>query len=307
MREFSEQVPDSLAGERLDRLLSFIGNLSRNEAAKMIRSNLVSVNGRTVDRPSFKISLNDRVHFLLEEREENLEIKPDPSIDFKVIHSDPDFLVVNKPAGLVVHPGAGNFSGTLVNGLLASNPSISEVGEKNRPGIIHRLDKNTSGLLLVANTKEAYEFFTEEMSKRNIKRFYKALVFGVPDGPVGVIDAPIGRSTKNRKKMAIVSNGKHAITTYKFEDEWKVPNVSLLEVEIETGRTHQIRVHLSSIGNPVVGDDVYGGNRNDFGLKRQFLHAFKLSFLHPRTGEECEFEIPLPDELQSVLLSFGEN
>ena len=118
--------------------------------------------------------------------------------------------------------------------------------------------------MLVANTKEAYEFFTEEMSKRNIKRFYKALVFGVPDGPVGVIDAPIGRSTKNRKKMAIVSNGKHAITTYKFQEEWKVPNVSLLEVEIETGRTHQIRVHLSSIGNPVVGDDVYGGNRNDF-------------------------------------------
>ena len=235
------------------------------------------------------------------------EIEADSSIDFKVIASDVDFFVIDKPAGLVVHPGAGNSSGTLVNGLLAISPEIRDIGEKNRPGVVHRLDKGTSGLLLAAKTDLGYQFFVDQLSQHKIKRVYKALVWGVLDGPEGIIDAPIGRSSKNRKKMAIVSNGKRAKTTYRVSESWASSNVSLLELELETGRTHQIRVHLSSIGNPVVGDEIYGVNRNNLALKRQFLHAHKLCFEHPRTGSTCEFESPLPEDLKNVLATLDEN
>ena len=307
LKEFNETVPVSLSGERLDRLLSFISSISRSEASKLIRGNGVSVNGNRVDRPSFKVSVDDFVEFSIDDSEIDLEITPDASIDFEIVHSDSDFLVVNKPAGLVVHPGAGNSSGTLVNGLLAYDPKIEGVGQKNRPGIIHRLDKGTSGLLLVATTNEAYQFFLNEMQERNIERMYKALVWGLPDGPEGIVDAPIGRSSKNRKKMGIVSNGKPSRSLYRVLKSWDFSQVSLLEIELETGRTHQIRVHLSSIGNPVVGDEVYGGRRKDLGLERQFLHAYKLCITHPRTGSICEFESSLPEELNSLLDTFDEN
>ena len=162
MNEFNEVVHDSLEGERLDRLIAFIGNISRSEASTLIRDGEVRVNGESITRPSFKVSIANQIEFSIQESEMNPEIEADSSIDFAVIHSDPDFLVVDKPAGLVVHPGAGNSSGTLVNGLLAMTPQIREVGEKTRPGIIHRLDKGTSGLLLVANTADAYQFFVDQ-------------------------------------------------------------------------------------------------------------------------------------------------
>ena len=307
MNEFNEVVHDSLEGERLDRLIAFIGNISRSEASTLIRDGEVRVNGESITRPSFKVSIANQIEFSIQESEMNPEIEADSSIDFAVIHSDPDFLVVDKPAGLVVHPGAGNSSGTLVNGLLAMTPQIREVGEKTRPGIIHRLDKGTSGLLLVANTAGAYQFFVDQLSQHKVRRIYQALVWGVPEGPEGIIDAPIGRSSKNRKKMAIVSNGKLAKTIYFVKESWHSSKVSLLDLELETGRTHQIRVHLSSIGNPVVGDEIYGGNRKNFTLRRQFLHACKLSFEHPRTGNICEFESPLPDDLKNVLAELDKN
>ena len=305
--EFNEVVPDSLEGERLDRLIAFIGNISRSEASSIIKKGQVLINDQSVTRSSFKVSIGNRVEFYVRDDEEATEIEADSSVDFKIIHSDSDFFVIDKPAGLVVHPGAGNLSGTLVNGLLALSPQIRDVGEKNRPGVIHRLDKGTSGLLLAANTNEGYQFFVDELSDRKVKRIYQALVWGVPEGPEGIIDAPIGRSSKNRKKMGIVSKGKNAITTYQVKESWFSSNVSLLELQLETGRTHQIRVHLSSIGNPVVGDDVYGTNRKNLTLRRPFLHASKLSFEHPRTGKACEFESPLPEDLKSVLADLHAN
>ena len=305
--EFNEVVPDSLEGERLDRLIAFIGNISRSEASSIIKKGQVLINDQAVTRSSFKVSIGNRVEFYVRDDEEAAEIEADSSVDFKIIYSDSDFFVIDKPAGLVVHPGAGNLSGTLVNGLLAISPQIRDVGEKNRPGVIHRLDKGTSGLLLAANTNEGYQFFVDELSDRKVKRIYQALVWGVPEGPEGIIDAPIGRSSKNRKKMGIVSKGKNAITTYQVKESWFSSNVSLLELQLETGRTHQIRVHLSSIGNPVVGDDVYGTNRKNLTLRRPFLHASKLSFEHPRTGKACEFESPLPEDLKSVLADLHAN
>ena len=306
LNEFNEVVNDSLEGERLDRLISFIGNISRSEASTLIRDNGVFVNGETVTRPSFKVAVGNQIKFSTRESEINQEIKADSTIDFTVIHADPDFFVVDKPAGLVVHPGAGNLSGTLVNGLLSMSPQIREVGERTRPGIVHRLDKGTSGLLIAANTDHAYQFFVDQLSKHKVKRIYQALVWGIPEGPEGIVDAPIGRSSKNRKKMAIVANGKTAKTIYVMNKSWNTSKVSLLEVELETGRTHQIRVHLSSIGNPVVGDEIYGGNRKNFTLRRQFLHAQKLRFEHPRDGSVCEFESPLPKELKDVLVTLDE-
>ena len=305
--EFNEVVPDSLEGERLDRLIAFIGNISRSEASNIIKKGQVLINDQAVTRSSFKVSIGNSVEFYVRDDEEATEIEADSSVDFKIIHSDSDFFVIDKPAGLVVHPGAGNLSGTLVNGLLAISPQIRDVGEKNRPGVIHRLDKGTSGLLLAANTNEGYQFFVDELSDRKVKRIYQALVWGVPEGPEGIIDAPIGRSSKNRKKMGIVSKGKNAITTYQLKESWFSSNVSLLELQLETGRTHQIRVHLSSIGNPVVGDDVYGTNRKNLTLRRPFLHASKLSFEHPRTGKAYEFESPLPEDLKSVLADLHAN
>ena len=306
LNEFNEVVNDSLEGERLDRLISFIGNISRSEASTLIRDNGVFVNGETVTRPSFKVAVGNQIKFSTRESEINQEIEADSTIDFTVIHTDPDFFVLDKPAGLVVHPGAGNLSGTLVNGLLSMSPQIREVGERTRPGIVHRLDKGTSGLLIAANTDHAYQFFVDQLSKHKVKRIYQALVWGIPEGPEGIVDAPIGRSSKNRKKMAIVANGKTAKTIYVMNKSWNTSKVSLLEVELETGRTHQIRVHLSSIGNPVVGDEIYGGNRKNFTLRRQFLHAQKLRFKHPRDGSICEFESPLPKELKDVLVTLDE-
>ena len=307
LNEFNEIVHESLEGERLDRLIAFIGNISRSEASTLIRDSAVLVNGESVTRPSFKVSIGNQIEFSVRDSEVNPEIEANSSIDFTVIHSDPDFFVVDKPAGLVVHSGAGNSSGTLVNGLLAMSPQIREVGEKTRPGIVHRLDKGTSGLLLVANTDDAYRFFVDQLSQHKVKRIYQALVWGIPEGPEGIVDAPIGRSSKNRKKMAIVSNGKIAKTIYRVNKSWAGSKVSLLDLELETGRTHQIRVHLSSIGYPVVGDEIYGGNRKNFTLSRQFLHACKLRFEHPRTGSVCEFESPLPEDLKNLLSGLDED
>jgi 23S rRNA pseudouridine1911/1915/1917 synthase len=200
-----------------------------------------------------------------------------------------------------VHPGAGNMEHTLVNGLLALYPEISSVGEEHRPGIVHRLDIGTTGLLIVARTQEAYEELVAMMSLREVKRHYLALVWGHPSAPMGTIDAPIGRDPRDPLRMAVVASGKPARTNYEVLVTFPEPEVSLVACELETGRTHQIRVHLQATGHPVVGDPNYGGARAPLVLGRPFLHAERLVFDHPITGEPLTFEVPLPADLQVAL------
>ncbi|MBM3660751.1 MAG: RluA family pseudouridine synthase [Actinobacteria bacterium] len=222
-------------------------------------------------------------------------------VPVEVRYTDDDLYVVHKPAGLVVHPGAGHAHGTLVHGLLAIDPAIAGVGDPERPGIVHRLDRDTSGLMVVARTPEAYEALVAALARRDVGREYVALVWGHPENARGVIDAPIGRSTSRRTRMAVRREGKDARTVYEVREWFVHPDVARLDCRLETGRTHQIRVHLAAIGHPVVGDGTYGGNRPGIRLDRPFLHAARLSFTHPRTGEPLAFEEPLPAELAETL------
>jgi 23S rRNA pseudouridine1911/1915/1917 synthase len=226
--------------------------------------------------------------------------EPDVAVDVRAVGEA--FLVIAKPADLVVHPGAGNATGTLVNGLLARYPELAGVGDPMRPGIVHRLDRDTSGLLVVARTQDAYESLVEQLSARAVTREYVALVWGRLSSPRGLIDAPIGRSSSRRTRMAVRDQGKPARTEYEVRETFEKPVTSLLDCRLETGRTHQIRVHLSAIGHPVVGDGTYGGARDSLPLRRPFLHAAALAFDDPVTGERLRFEDPLPPELMAVLV-----
>jgi 23S rRNA pseudouridine1911/1915/1917 synthase len=210
-------------------------------------------------------------------------------------------LVVAKPAGLVVHPGAGHPDGTLVNGLLAHYPEIADVGDPARPGIVHRLDRDTSGLLVVARTEAAYDGLVAMLAAHDVERRYDALVWGVPDAPRGVIDAPIGRSVRRPTRMSVREGGRVARTAYEVVESFREPEVTRLECRLETGRTHQIRVHLQAIGHPVVGDPAYGGQRRAVDLGRPFLHAGGLAFRHPVTGTPVSVEEPLAPELAALL------
>ena len=215
--------------------------------------------------------------------------------------------MVDKPAGLVVHPGAGHAAGTLVHGLLALYPDIARAGAHERPGIVHRLDKDTSGLLLVARTPEAYRSLTRQLKARTITRRYLALVWGHLDAPRGVIDAPVGRSARTPTRMTVSTRGRDARTSYEVMEEFATPApASLLGCVLDSGRTHQIRVHLAAIGHPVIGDDRYGGRRQSpANTRRFFLHAGHLAFEHPATGQRVELDSPLPPDLQSVLGGFS--
>jgi 23S rRNA pseudouridine1911/1915/1917 synthase len=219
-----------------------------------------------------------------------------------VVHEDPHLLVVDKPAGMVVHPGAGNPTGTLVHGLLARYPEIAGVGEAFRPGIVHRLDRDTSGLLVVARTSEAHAALTDALRERAVTRRYRTLVWDHVSEPRGQVDAPIGRSAKDPTRMAVVVGGREARTTYEVVRRYDEPvAVTELVCHLETGRTHQIRVHLQAIGHPVVGDPRYAGARQSLPAPRQFLHAEHLAFDHPVTGEHVEADSPLPADLRAVL------
>jgi 23S rRNA pseudouridine1911/1915/1917 synthase len=226
---------------------------------------------------------------------------PDPDVEVDVRYADDEVIVVVKPAGLVVHPGAGHAEGTLVNGLLARYGDIAEVGDPMRPGIVHRLDRDTSGLLVVARSARAYDDLVAQLAARTVERRYRALVWGTLASPRGLIDAPIGRSEARRTRMAVREAGKPARTEYEVRATFERPVCSELECRLETGRTHQIRVHLAAIGHPVVGDATYGGARDQLPLTRPFLHAASLAFDHPGTGERLRFEDPLPVELQATL------
>ena len=298
-----ETIPEGLAGERIDRVVAMLTSCSRAEAAELIAAGEVLVGGMPAQSRSAKVRLGDVVEMDVPDRAAAARLVPEPEVTFPVVHEDEHLLVIDKPAGLVVHPGAGQRTGTLVHGLLARYPEVIGVGtDPARPGVVHRLDKGTSGLLLVARTQEAYEGLVAALSARTVHRRYRALAWGHLAAATGLIDAPIGRSPREPTRMAIAVRGKEARTRYEVLDRYTDPvEVTHLACELETGRTHQIRVHLRSIGHPVVGDVRYDGARQSLPMDRPFLHAELLELEHPVTGEALRFDAPLPSDLQAVL------
>jgi 23S rRNA pseudouridine1911/1915/1917 synthase len=288
-----------LVGERVDRAVAMLTGWSRREVELLVDAGSVLVDGRTVAK-SRRLERDDIVE-VLDEPAVPGRPQPDPSITIAVRYEDRDLVVLAKPAGLVVHPGAGHPDGTLVNGLLARYPELAEVGDPARPGIVHRLDRDTSGLLVVARTEAAYDGLVAMLADHDVERRYTALVWGRPDATRGVIDAPIGRSVRRPTRMAVREGGRGARTNYEVVAEYPEPGVSLLECRLETGRTHQIRVHLQAIGHPVVGDAAYGGARAALTLGRPFLHAGALAFAHPVTSVPVSVTEELAPELAEVL------
>lgn len=291
-------VPATLAGERVDRAVSLLTGWSRSAVRALVDDRAVLVDGKAATGGTRLIEGSSLA--LLDEPPVPTVPGPEP-VPVEVRHADADVVVVNKPAGLVVHPGAGHPGGTLVNGLLAAFPEIAAVGDPARPGIVHRLDRDTSGLLLVARSEAGYAGLVAALSRHEVDRRYRALVWGHPEPPRGEIDAPIGRSPVRRTRMAVRTGGRDARTGYEVQQVFSEPAVALLECRLETGRTHQIRVHLAAIGHPVVGDAAYGGARSRLLLARPFLHAGHLALDHPVTGELLAFDEPLPPELRAVL------
>lgn len=280
--------------ERIDKYLASITDLSRETITKMIDSDFILVNGKKV-KASYKPVLGDKID--IKEgfvKDTKIDAK---KLDLDIVYEDEYLMVINKPSGLVVHPGSGNKDNTLVNGLMYYTKNLSDIGDSDRPGIVHRLDKDTSGLMLVAKENKTHEILAEEFKKHNIHREYIALVDGVIEVSRGTIDAPIKRSKENYQKMTVASGGKKAITNFEVIKRYK--NNTLIRLVLETGRTHQIRVHMSYIGYPIHNDPVYNKKvSTSFG---QFLHSEYLKFIHPITKKELEFRCPLPDEFKDYL------
>ena len=301
-----EEIPAALDGERLDRIVSLITDCSRSDATI-----LVSAGGAFIDAEVHLIGkIRVRAGQVVRVDPSFLPVTEppaaDPTVDFTVVHADEHLIIIDKPAGLVVHPGAGNPDRTLVNGLLARFPEIADVGETHRPGIVHRLDVGTSGLLAVARTQRAYHALVDALAARDVGRVYRTLVWGHLANLVGVVDAPIGRDHRDALRMAVVVDGKPARTRYRVLQEYRRPTeASSLECRLETGRTHQIRVHLAAIGHPVVGDGTYGGIRSGITPARPFLHAAALELSHPVTGEDLTFSSPMPADLADVEAALG--
>ena len=270
---------------------------SRAHTQKMRENQKILVNGKKT-KVSYKIQKDDKIEV---EKEIPTEISlKAQDIPIDILYEDNDIIVVNKPKGMVVHPANGNPDGTLVNAVMAiCKDSLSGIGGEIRPGIVHRLDKDTSGVIVVAKNDKAHINMSEQIKNHEVEKTYIALVKGFVKEEEATINMPIGRSTKDRKKMAVNKNGKNAVTHFKVLKRFK--NYTLLEVKIETGRTHQIRVHLSEIGYPVVGDTVYSNGKNEWGIKGQCLHAKSLKFKHPITGKEMFIEAPLPKYFENIL------
>ena len=286
------------SGIRLDKYLSELNNdLSRVMIQKLIDNGNITVNEKII-KSSYKINVGDVIKVVVEEPKETT-IKPE-NLPLNVVYEDNDIIVVNKEKGMVVHPGNGNLDGTLVNAVLERcKGSLSGIGGEIRPGIVHRLDKDTSGLIIVAKNDKAHIKLSEDLKNHNIQKTYLALVRGIVKENEATIDMPIGRSDNVRTKMAVKKNGKNAITHFKVLKRYA--GYTLLEVKIETGRTHQIRVHLAEIGYPVVGDMVYSNGKNPFNVEGQMLHAWKLEFYHPITNKKMELEAELPKYFKDVL------
>lgn len=287
---------------RLDAYISKeIEDLSRSMIQKLLEEDKINVNGK-IEKPSYKVQEGDIIEVSIEEpKEVKIEAQ---DIPLDIIYEDNDILVVNKQKGLVVHPANGNPDGTLVNAIMAHcKDSLSGIGGELRPGIVHRLDKDTSGLLIIAKNDKAHIQVSEQIKNREVKKTYIALVRGTIAEDEATINMPIGRSTKDRKKMAVTKNGKEAVTHFKVLNRYTTNKGSytLLEIKIDTGRTHQIRVHMAEIGHPVIGDSVYSNGKNEFGVEGQCLHAKRLEFVHPITGKEMKLEAPLPEYFQNII------
>ena len=292
------KVIEEEKGKRLDTFISNkIEDISRTIVQKLIDEGNILVNG-TKQKASYKVELEDIIDVSIPEAKET-KLKPQ-DISVPVIYEDNDIIVVNKPKGMVVHPANGNPDGTLVNAILnMCKDSLSGIGGKLRPGIVHRLDKDTSGLIIVAKNDKAHINISEQIKNRTVTKKYIALVRGVLPDNEATIDMPIARSKKDRKKMAVDKDGKEAVTHFKVIKRYS--KYTLIEVKIDTGRTHQIRVHMAHIGYPVVGDMVYSNGKNEFGVEGQMLHAKSLDFTHPITGKKIHLEAPLPEYFEEVL------
>lgn len=295
-------------GEENNRIDSYLAKqkdvLSRVAVQRLIEGEKILVNGRKT-KPSYKIQENDEIT-MEEDKPKEVELKAQ-DIPVEIIYEDNDIIVVNKPKGMVVHPANGNPDGTLVNAIMAiCKDSLSGIGGEIRPGIVHRIDKDTSGILIVAKNDKAHINMSEQIKNHEVKKTYIAMVRGIVKENEATINMPIGRSTKDRKKMAVTQNGKEAITHFKVIKRFTKHNCTLLEVKIETGRTHQIRVHLSQIGYPIIGDTVYSNGKNEWGIQGQCLHAKSLEFKHPITGKKMFLEAELPQYFQDMLRDLGD-
>ena len=283
------------AAARLDKFISENSEISRSFASKLIEDGSVLINGREASKKT-KVNINDEVEITFDEPEE-LEAKPE-NIPIDIVYEDDSVIVVNKPQGMVVHPAPGNPGGTVVNGLLY-HCSLSNINGVVRPGIVHRIDKDTSGLLVVANTNMAPEFLSEQLKDRKALRKYWCIVNGNIKEDEGTVDKPIGRHPVDRKRMAIIEGGRDAVTHYRVLERFG--KFTLVECTLETGRTHQIRVHMASIGHSIVGDPVYGIKRDRENGKGQVLHAKTIGFIHPKTKELMEFNSELPEYFKQLL------
>ena len=280
---------------RIDKYLASILDYSREYIGRLIDSKLVLVNDKIV-KASYKVALQDEIVIHDEQMKVEDHIEP-VKMDLDIVYEDEYLMVINKPSGLVVHPGAGNYNNTLVNGLMYYTKHLSDVGGSTRPGIVHRIDKDTSGLLLIAKTNQIHEILADDFKNKRIKREYIALLDGVFKNGSATIDAPIGRDKQNRERMAVVEDGKHAITHMKVLKRYD--GYTLVSCVLETGRTHQIRVHMAYIGYPIHNDPIYSKKEADsFG---QFLHSYKMNFIHPITKKEMEFTCPLPKYFEDFL------
>lgn len=294
------KVTNAFHNVRLDHFLVQMvpSEFSRSQVTLSIKNGSIKVNGSVV-KPGYRVKPGDIVDGQLQAPETDSSPVPQP-VDFEILYEDSSIIVVSKPPGLVVHPGSGNPQNTLVNGLLFHFKDLADVGDRSRPGIVHRLDKDTSGVMVIARNSSAHQRLVQDFKDRKTEKYYRALVHGTPRENKGRIVAPIGRHPVNRQKMAVREiTGKYAVTNWSVERLFD--RYSLLTVKIETGRTHQIRVHLSHLKFPIVGDRVYGGNRHNQPFARQMLHSWKLTLTHPGSGKTMVFEAPLAPDFQHAL------
>ncbi len=291
-------VDEEKTNIRIDKAIGLIEDtLSRVAIQRLLDEGNILVNGKTT-KASYKTKIGDEITIQKETPKKVDIIAQD--IPIEILYEDEDIIVVNKPKGIVVHPANGNPDGTLVNAIMnLCGNSLSGIGGEIRPGIIHRLDKDTSGVLIVAKNDIAHINISNQIKNRQTKKIYIALVRGVIKENEATIDMPIGRSKKDRKKMAVTKDGKEAITHFKVLKRYE--NFTLLEIKIDTGRTHQIRVHLAEIGYPIVGDYIYSNGKNPFNVEGQMLHARQIEFVHPTTGKEMKIEAPIPEYFQRIL------
>lgn len=290
-------ITENDKGNRIDSYLVEKTQFSRVTIQRLIKEKNILVNSKEI-KASYKLQEKDKIE-IKEEKPKDISLKAQ-NIPIEILYEDSDIVVVNKPKGMVVHPANGNPDGTLVNAIMAiCKDSLSGIGGEIRPGIVHRLDKDTSGTLIIAKNDKAHINMSEQIKQHEVEKTYIALVKGVVKENEATINMPIGRSTKDRKKMAVNRNGKNAITHFKVLE--KFDNYTLLEIKIETGRTHQIRVHLTQIGYPIVGDFTYSNGKNEWDVKGQCLHAKSLKFKHPITGKEMFIESELPEYFQNII------